>query len=219
MTQDLIPSLVHFCGMLSVIVSFALIATPQIMGSVRCYAIHSFLLAVITVLVALGSHVEHLMISAVLTVILKTIVIPRVFSRMIRRLGIRREIESSVNIPFSMLVAVILLFISFYVTSGIRGLEPVFSREFVPISVFTVFFAMLVMISCKKALLQVLGLLLLENGLFLLGITMTFGMPLLVELGIFFDALVAVFILGIFVLKIRGAFTGIDLDDLTSLKG
>lgn len=219
MNQELIPSLVHFLGMLSIIVSFGMIASPQFMVSVRCYAIHSLLLAVITALVAFGNHVEHLLISAVLTVLLKTIVIPRVFSRMVRRLGIRREIESYINIPFSLLLAVLLLFVSFYVTGGLRGLEPVFSKEFVPISVFTVFFGLLVMISGKKAVMQVLGLLLLENGLFLLGITMTFGMPLLVELGIFFDALVAVFILGILVLKIRGAFEGIDVDELTALKG
>jgi len=219
MSQEWIPSLVHFFGMLLLVASFGMIAAPQIMASVRAYAIHSFLLAMITVLVALAGHVEHLLISAGLTVVLKTIVIPRVFSRMIHRLGVRREVESYVNVPFLLLISIFLLFVSFYVTSGLRGLEPVFSREFVPIAIFTVFFGMLVMISVKKAMTQVLGLLLIENGLFLLGITMTFGMPLLVELGISFDILVAVFIMGIFMLKIRGAFEGIDMDDLTGLKG
>lgn len=88
-----------------------------------------------------------------------------------------------------------------------------------PLAVSTVFFGMLVMTTRKKAITQVLGLLLMENGLFLMAVTMTFGMPLLVEIGIFFDILVGVIIMGIFVFKIREAFEGIDVDEMTVLKG
>jgi hydrogenase-4 component E len=154
-----------------------------------------------------------------LTLALKTILIPAIFSRMIQRLGIRKEVESYINIPFTLLLAVLLIFVSFYSTGGRKIIRLVSFGEFIPLAISTVFFGMLMMTSRKKALTQVIGLLLMENGLFLMAVTITFGMPLLVELGIFFDILVGVLIMGVFVFKIRDAFEGIDADDMTVLKG
>ena len=219
MNPFFVSSMLHFLGMALLVVSLAVLATPQLLPCVRYYAMHSFLLASITALVACTNHVEHLLIPAGLTVILKTIVIPRIFSGMIRRIGIRREVESYINIPFSLLLSVGLVFLSFYVTGNLKVLSGVLSREFAPIAISTMLLGMLMMTTRKKAVTQVLGLLLMENGIFLMAITMTFGMPLLVELGIFFDVLVAVLIMGIFVFKIRSAFEGIDVDNMTVLKG
>lgn len=205
--------------MMLLITSFGILASSQLGACIRLFAAHSFLLALITAVIAWGQHVEHLMISAFLTLILKAIVIPHVFFRIIRRLGIRKEVDSYINIPFSLLLAVLLVFVSFYVTGDGKLLKPAAYREFIPLAVSTVFFGMLIMTSRKKAVSQVLGLLLIENGLFLMGVTMTFGMPLLVEMGIFFDVLVGMVIMGVFVFKIRGAFESIDADDMTVLKG
>jgi len=105
------------------------------------------------------------------------------------------------------------------VTGEGKVLKSVSFGEFIPLAVSTIFFGMLMMTTRKKAINQVLGLLLIENGLFLMGVTITFGMPLLVEIGVFFDALVGVVIMGVFVFKIRGAFESIDADDMTVLKG
>lgn len=219
MDTGFISSLIHFFGMMLLITFFGMIASPQVASCTRFYAMHSFLLALITALMAYTNHVEHLFIPAFLTVVLKTIAIPQVFFRLLRRLGMRKEVESYVNIPFSLLLAVLLVFVSFYVTGDGRVLKPASSGEFLPLAVSTVFFGMLVMTTRKKAITQVLGLLLMENGLFLMAVTMTFGMPLLVEIGIFFDVLVGVIIMGIFVFKIREAFEGIDVDEMTVLKG
>ncbi|MBI1975982.1 MAG: hypothetical protein HYS56_00555 [Candidatus Omnitrophica bacterium] len=219
MSADLIPSLIHLTGMLLLAAALAIIASPQLFACIRLYAAHSFLLAATTILVACHEGVTHLWIPALLTLLLKVIVIPQVFFRMIRRLGIRREVESYINIPFSLILAVALLFLSFYGTAHLPGLSGVEEREFIPMAAATVFWGMLMMATRKKALTQIVGLLLMENGLFLMAITLTSGMPLLVELGIFFDVLVGVIIMGVFVFKIRDAFEGIDVDDLTVLKG
>ncbi len=219
MTPELSESLIHFLGMMLLIASFWILTSPQIRTCIRAYAAHSFFLALITAVIALTNHVEHLLLPAVLTLVLKTIAIPQVFFKVIRRLGIRKEVESYVNIPFTLLLAVLLVFFSFYVTGEGKILKPVAFGEFIPLAVSTVFFGMLMMTTRKKAINQVLGLLLIENGLFLMAITMTFGMPLLVEMGIFFDVLVAMMIMGIFVFKIRDAFESIDADDMTVLKG
>ena len=214
-----LSSLVHFLGMMLLITSFGMIASPQLAACIRFYAMHSFLLALIAALTGYLNHIQHLFIPAILTLILKTILIPRIFFRITRRLGIRKEVESYINIPFSLLLAVLLVFLSFYITGDGKILKPISSGEFIPLAVSTLLFGMLIMTTRKAAITQVLGLLLMENGLFLMGITVTFGMPLLVEVGIFFDVLVGVVIMGIFVFKIRGAFEGIDVDQMTVLKG
>lgn len=219
MTMEILASLIHFLGMMLLISSFWILTSPQIRTSIRAYAAHSFFLALITGVIAVTNHVEHLLIPAILTFGLKTIAIPHVFFRVIRRLGIRKEVESYVNIPVTLLLAVLLVFVSFYVTRDGNFLKPVAFGECIPLAIATVFFGMLMMTTRKKAISQVLGLLLIENGLFLMAVTMTFGMPLLVEMGIFFDVLVAVMIMGIFVFKIRDAFESIDADDMTVLKG
>ncbi len=219
MDQETISALIHLMAMLFLISSFAMMASPQLLLCIRFFAMHSFFLAAITALVAYGSHIEHLFAPAVLTLILKTWFIPQIFFRLISRLSIRRENESYVNIPFSLVLSTLMVFAAYYATGNLKGLTPAFSSEFMPLSIATVLIGMLMMVTRKKAISQVLGLLLMENGLFLMAVTMTFGMPLLIELGIFFDVLVGAIIMGIFVFKIRDAFDGIDSDDLTGLKG
>lgn len=211
--------LIYFLGMLLLITSFGMIASPMLVACIRFYAMHSFLLSLITLAIAFHYQVGHLAASALLTFILKVIAIPKIFSAIIHRLGIRKEVESYVNIPFSLFLAILLVFISFSITSGRETFNPLSSLKFLPIAISTIFLGMLVMTTRKKAITQVLGLLLMENGLFLMGITMTFGMPLLVELGILFDILVGMIIMGIFIFKIRDAFEGIEADNMTVLKG
>ena len=218
MGSDFITHLIYFLGMLLLITSFGIIASPMLLACIRFYAMHSFLLALITLAMAYHHQLWHLSVAAVLTFVLKVITIPRIFSTVVRRLGIRREAESYINIPFSLFVAIFLVSVSFYATSG-KTLSALSSLRFLPIAISTVFLGMLVMSTRKKAITQVLGLLLMENGLFLMGITMTFGMPLLVELGIFFDVPIGIIIMGIFIFKIRSAFEGIEVDHMTVLKG
>src|SRR3989338_6672691 len=219
MGSDFIIHLIYFLSMLLLITSFGIIASPILLACIRFYAMHSFLLFLITLAMAYHHQVGHLVISAFLTFILKVIAIPKIFSTITRRLGIRKEVESYINIPLSLFLGIFLVFISFYVTSMGKTLNPLSSLKFLPVAISTIFLGMLVMTTRKKALTQVLGLLLMENGLFLMVITMTFGMPLLVELGILFDILVGIIMMGIFIFKIRDAFEGIDVDDMTVLKG
>ena len=219
MSSEFITHLIYFLGMLLLITSFGIIASPLLLACIRFFAMNSFLLSLITLAIAYQYHLGHLAISALLIFILKVIAIPQIFSAIIRRLGIRREVESYINIPLSLFLAVVLVFISFYITSGEKPLNPLSSLKFLPIAIATIFLGMFVMTTRKKAITQVLGLLLMENGLFLLGITMTFGMPLLVELGILFDVLIGIIIMGIFIFKIRSAFEGIEADNMTVLKG
>src|SRR3989338_1073626 len=112
MESGLITHLLYFFGMLLLITSFGIIASPMLLACIRFYAMHSFLLSLITLTMAYHHQVGHLAISAFLTFALKVVAIPQIFSRVIRRLGIRKEVESYVNIPFSLFLAVVLVFVS-----------------------------------------------------------------------------------------------------------
>ena len=219
MSSESIFHLIHFLGMLLLITSFGIIASPLLSACIRFYAMHSFLLSLITLAMAYNHHVWHLAASAVLTFLLKVIAIPQIFFMVCRRIGVRKEVESYINIPSSLFLAVILVAVSFYITSSGETFKSFSSWEFLPIAISTILLGMFVMTTRKKAITQVLGLLLMENGLFLTGVTMTFGMPLLVELGILFDILVGIIMMGVFIFKIRSAFEGIDIDNMTVLKG
>ena len=219
MSSEFITHLNYFLGMLLLITSFGIIASPMFLACIRFYAMNSFLLSLITLSVAYDHHQWHLALSAILIFVLKVIAIPQIFSAIIRRLGIRKEVESYINIPLSLFMAMLLVFISFYVTSMGKTLHPLSSLKFLPIAISIIFLGMFVMTTRKKALTQVIGLLLMENGLFLTGVTMTFGMPLLIELGILFDVLIGIIIMGIFIFKIKSAFESIEADQMTVLKG
>ena len=218
-SSEFIFHLSHFLGMLLLISSFGIIASPLLSASIRFYALHSFLLSLITLAMAYNHQAWHLAIAAFLTFVLKVIAIPQIFLVISRRIGMRKAVEGYINIPSTLFIAVGLVFLSFYVTSAGKAFASFPSLEFLPIAIATVFLGMLVMTTRKKAITQVMGLLLLENGLFLMGITMTAGMPLLVEMGILFDVLIGIIIMGIFIFKIRSAFEGIDVDNMTVLKG
>src|SRR3989338_3887344 len=99
MNSEFVFHLSHFLGMMLLITSFGIIASPQLSACIRFYAMHSFLLSLITLAIAYNHHVWHLAISALLTFILKVIAIPQIFFTISRRIGVRKEVESFINIP------------------------------------------------------------------------------------------------------------------------
>ena len=140
-----------------------------------------------------------------------------------KRIGIRREIEPLINVPLSILISGGLTLLGYVVAESFYHPEETSARAAlghntlaVAIALFLIgFFAM---VNRRKALTQVLGLLSLENGLFLAAISLTYGMPLVVEVGIFFDVLVAVMILGILVFRIGETFDSMDVSKLRKLR-
>jgi hydrogenase-4 component E len=140
------------------------------------------------------------------------------------RLEIRREIEPILNVPFSVMISGGLTLIGYIVAESLYHPEQTagpaalgHNTLAVAISLFLIGFFM--MINRRKALTQVLALLSLENGLFLAAISLTYGMPLIVELGVFFDVLVAVLVLGILVYRIQETHESMDVSKMRRLRG
>ena len=222
--SEFVNRIITLMAALVLVLQIATVGQRWIISSIRIFAVQSFLLAAIAGIIAYFNQATHIYIVALLTLILKAGVLPRLLERLVERIGIRREIEPLINVPLSILIAGCLTLVAYVVARSFYHPEETSARAAlghntlaVAIALFLIgFFTML---NRRKALTQVLGLLSLENGLFLAAISLTYGMPLVVEIGIFFDVLVAVMVLGILVSRIREAFDSMDVSKLRKLRG
>jgi len=157
-------------------------------------------------------------ISAGLTLILKVITLPLILHILIKRLGAQWDNERLVNIPITMLVGLVLVIFAFGLAQPISLLATTITRHTIGIALAVILLSFLMMITRRKAVTQVIGFLAMENGLFFAATSATYGMPMVIELGIALDLLVAVFILGIFFFQIREQFDSLDLHHMESLR-
>jgi hydrogenase-4 component E len=160
----------------------------------------------------------HLYFSALLTLVLKVIALPWLLHRLIDRLNIRWDVETLINIPTTMLVGILLVILSFNLALPISQLAGTITRSALGIAMASVLLSFLMMITRRKAVPQVIGFLAMENGLFFAATSATYGMPMVVELGIALDVLVGAFIFGIFFFQIRETFDSLDIHHLEKLK-
>jgi hydrogenase-4 component E len=216
--------LVTLMAALVLVLQIAMAAQRWIVTNIRIYGLQSFLLALIAGTIAIFNAAPHLLVAAFLTFLVKAILVPILLERLVDRIGIRQEIEPFINAPISVVIAGGLTLVgyivaeSFYRPGPGAGLSSLGHNTLaVAISLFMIGF--FTMINRRKALTQVLALLSLENGLFLATISLTYGMPLIVELGVFFDVLVAVLVLAILVYRIRESFESMDVSRMRRLQG
>jgi len=145
-------------------------------------------------------------------------VLPWLLHRLIDRLNVRWDVETLLNIPTTMLVGILLVILSFNLALPISQLAGTITRGTLGIAMASVLLSFLMMITRRKAVPQVIGFLAMENGLFFAATSATYGMPMIVELGIALDVLVGVFIFGIFFFQIRETFDSLDIHHLEKLK-
>ncbi len=197
--------------------SFIMLAQARIIPLIFAFAWQGVLLAVVTALVALVSGHSHLYISAGLTVVLKVFLIPWLLYRLTIRLGIHLEAEVIKYPSLLLLAGSGLVIFSYYVALPIVQLSGLATRNTIAVSIAVVLLGMLLMIARKKAVAQVIGFMSIENGLFFSAVVSTYGMPLIVELGVAFDVLVAAILFGVFFFHMRDSFDSLDVDRLSRL--
>jgi hydrogenase-4 component E len=134
------------------------------------------------------------------------------------RINVSKEVEPSVRTPSSLLIAGGMAILAYYVAEPLIRTGATITAGLLALSLAVVLIGLFIMISRKKAITQVIGLLVMENGLFMAAISLSYGMPLIVELGIFFDVLVAVLIMGVFVFRINRTFETLDTSFLRRLR-
>jgi len=215
---DIGSQLVNFCSALLLLTCFAIIAQRRLSACVDLFALQSVFLAVTASLVAFLTGAHHIYIAAVLTVIIKAIILPRILKAVIERLNVTRELILNINIPSSLLICGALVILAFYITQPIISLGFLLTQDSLAIALAIVLIGFFLMIARKKAVTQVIGFLVIENGLFLGATAAAYGMPLIVELGVFFDILVAGLIIGVYTHRLQDTFDSVDTSKLTGLK-
>ncbi|MGD0537854.1 MAG: hydrogenase [Verrucomicrobiota bacterium] len=204
---------------LMLVVQLLMIAQRRLLTNIRLFAIQSLLLAGIAAVVAYHHHASHVYVVAGLTLVGKVIFLPWLLNRLVHRIHIHQEIEPLLNSPASMLICGGLTLLGYVLARPFTALERL-GNNTLPVALTLLLTGFFLMINRRKALTQVLALLTVENGIMLAAVALTtYGMPLVVELGIFFDVLVAVMVLGILVYRIRENFASVDTSKLNQLKG
>lgn len=210
--------LINLLAALLLLLAFAMLAQRRVLTLINLFAAQGFALACSTAIVAWATAQQHLYGSAVLTLILKVGLLPWLLHRLIRQLDVRWDVEGLLNIPTTMLIGIVLVVFAFNLASPIEQLANTITRSTLGIAMASVMLSFLMMITRRKAVPQVIGFLAMENGLFFAATSATYGMPMVVELGIALDVLVGMLILGVFFFQIREQFDSLDLKHLEKLK-
>ena len=210
--------LLNLIAALFLLLSFAMLAQRRILSLIDLFAAQGLALAASTAIVAFGTGQQHLYWSAGLTLVLKVFLLPWILYRLIRQLDVKWDFERLINVPTTMLIGIVLVVFSFNLAVPISQLASTVTRATLGIAMATVMLSFLMMITRRKAIPQVIGFLSMENGLFFAATSATYGMPMVVELGIALDVLVGVLILGVFFFQIREQFDSLDLKHMEKLK-
>lgn len=218
MQFSLVAQLVNLLASLLLLVAFAMLAQRRILSLINLFAWQGILLAMSTFIVAYSTSQHHLYYSAGLTLLLKVLLLPWLLHRLIRKLNVKWDVETMLNIPATMLVGIALVIFAFNLAAPISQLAEGVTRGLIGIALASVLLSLLMMLTRRKAVSQVVAFLSLENGLFFAATSATQGMPLVVELGIALDVLVATFIFGIFFFQIRETFESLDITHMEKLK-
>ena len=218
MLQHYGPQLVNLLAAVLLLLAFAMLAQRRIISLINLFAMQGFTLFLSTALVAWLTDQAHLYVSALLTLALKVVALPWILHRLIRRLNVKWDIETLINIPTTMLIGIVLVILAFNLASPISALAGTVTRSTLGIALACVLLSFLMMITRSKAVPQVIGFLAMENGLFFAATGAVYGMPMVVEFGIALDLLVGMLILGVFFFQIRERFDSLDTRQLERLK-
>ena len=200
------------------LIAFAMLSQRRILTLIHLFALQGLALVGSTATVAYATGQHHLYFSAAITFALKVLLLPWILHRLIRRLSVKWDIETLINIPTMMLVGIGLVVFAFNLALPISQFSQSMARGTLGIALACVLMSFLMMITRSKAVPQVIGFLSMENGLFFAATSATYGMPMVVELGIALDVLVGMVILGVFLFQIREKFDSLDISHLERLK-
>lgn len=203
---------------LALIFGLVLLWRRHLPAYINAFAAQSAVLAGVAAVAAYFSGERELYWVAALLFLLKGVAIPKLLRNMERRFGTERELEPYVNTATSLVVAGLLVLLGYALMRPLVEVSRLPTRAGMPLAMGLVLVSLFVVISRKKALTQVVGFLMLENAIALLAVLGTYGIPLIVELGVFLDALLGFIVMQIFVYRIHETFETIDVEQLNRLR-
>jgi hydrogenase-4 component E len=210
--------LINVLAAIMLLLAFAMLSQRRVLSLVWLFAWQGVVLALSTVIVAWSTGQGHLYFSAALTLLLKVIALPWILYLLLKRLNIRWDVETLINIPTTMLIGIALVIFAFNLAQPISQMASTITRSTLGIAMACVLLSFLMMIVRRKAVPVMIGFLAMENGLFFAATSATYGMPMVVELGIALDVLVGAFIFGIFFFQVRETFDSLEVRHMERLR-
>lgn len=201
-----------------VLASFMLLYQDRLYALINMYALQSLLLALSVAWQAYAQDAPHLYITAAIALIFKALVIPFVLHRLIVRLGLHREVDTVVGIGPTMMLGLGLVALSMVVMLQVTTEATPLARADLAFALAVVLLGLLMMVTRRNAVSQVVGFMSMENGI-VLAATGAKGMPLVVEISVAFSVLIAFIVIGIFLFRIRERFDTVDIDTLDRHRG
>lgn len=205
-----------------IVAGLYMVATSRLSACVRASAVQGIILGALPVALWWAQAVRplslHVIVLALGALGIKGIAIPRLLLRAIREAGVRREVEPMTSLHTSILGAAVLVGVAFWIASEMNLPFPVGSRLLVPAAMANVLLGFLLLVARRQAITQVVGYLVLENGVFVFGLGLAAEQPILVEVSVLLDLLVGVFVMGIAILHISETFDHMDTTTLASLR-
>jgi hydrogenase-4 component E len=216
--HGLLFDIAHLLAGSLVLVSFLQLYQNRLSALLNLYATHALVLSLSVAWQATVQHAPHLYLTALIALTFKAIVIPLALHRIILRLGIHREIETAVGVGTAMLAGIALVALSMVVMLRVTPGADAMAREDLAFALGVVLLGLLMMVTRRNAVSQVVGFMSLENGL-ILAATGAKGMPLVVEISVAFSILIAFIVIGIFLFRIRERFDTVDMQALDRFRG
>jgi hydrogenase-4 component E len=201
-----------------VLVSFMLLYQDRMFGLLNAFALHAFVVSMSVAWQALIQHAPQLFITAAIALLFKGIIIPVALHRLILRLKIHRTVETVVGIGPTMLAGMGLVALSMVVMLRVTAQADPLAREDLTFALSVVLLGLLMMVTRRNAVSQVVGFMSMENGL-IMAATGAKGMPLVVEISVAFSILIAFIVIGIFLFRIRERFDTVDVQAMQDFRG
>jgi hydrogenase-4 component E len=211
-------SAAHLIGAMVLIFGFQLLYQRRIKAVLGTFALQAAMLALAAAWQAYIQAAPHLYVTAGIALIFKGIIVPFALNWLVLQLGIHKTVETALGVGYTMLIGVGLVMLSILLVLPVTQGATALTRENLAIAMSVVLLGLLMMITRKNAVTQVVGFMALENGLILAAVGVK-GMPLVVEMSIAFSVLVAMILFGIFFYRIRERFDSLDLHYIENVRG
>ena len=218
MSTATVHTIIDDLGALLLFTMILIVAAGQIYRAIYAVAAQSLFIAMAGGVLATATGNVDLWVIAGITLTVKTIVLPWVLHRVVRRMNVRREVEPVIPVAATLALAVMVVVMSFHLGATLGPVSQAITGNALPVGIALTLLGVLVMATGKTALNQMVGLFASENGIFFTAMSVTQGMPLIIEIGVILDVILAVLVMAIMVLRVRSTVDA-DIADLDRLRG
>jgi hydrogenase-4 component E len=217
-SADTVHTIIDDLGALLLFTMILIVAAAQIYRAIYAVAAQSLLIAIAGGVLATATGNVDLWVIAGVTLAVKAIVLPWVLHRVVQRMNVRREVEPVIPIAATLALTVAIVVVSFQLSASLGPVRQAITGNALPVGIALTLTGVLVMATRKTALTQMVGLFSSENGIFFTAIAVTQGMPLIIEIGVILDVILAALVMTIMVLRVRSTVDA-DIADLDRLRG